>query len=149
MTDPGPLVTVPMPLRIAVNFPSPGNVRMAVAGEIDLATGPILSTRLLAVMREHHPVVVEVDLGKVTFLDCTGISVFVAARAAAVSTRCELWVTRPQGLVSRVLDVTGLLTTLTAPAVPDDPAPPRLNRWRPRFGRRAHAAPAPTTALAA
>jgi anti-anti-sigma factor len=142
-------VTVPVPLRIVASLPSPGFARLTVAGEINLATAPMVGMRLLAVIREYHPAVVEVDLAEVTFMDCAGIGVLVAVRAAALGTPCQLWVTGSQGLVERILDVTGLLAVLTAPAVPDCPQPPRLSRWRPRLGRHTPAVPVAAVTLAA
>jgi len=79
------------------------------------ATGHLLRDRLLDVLREQAPAVLNVDLGGVTFLDCTGISALVAARNAAVQAGRQMRVTRPQPIVGRVLEVTGLLDVLTAP----------------------------------
>jgi anti-anti-sigma factor len=120
----------PVPLRIEVSFPSPGSVRMAVAGEIDLATAPTLGMRLLTVMDAHHPVVIDVDLAEVGFLDCSGIGALVTVRNAAEKSGCQVWVSHPQPLVATVLEVLGLLTVFTAPVVSAEvPRPWSMPSW--------------------
>jgi anti-anti-sigma factor len=84
-----------------------------VVGEVDLATAHLLRDRLLGVLHEQAPAVVEVDLAGVTFLDCTGISVLVAVRNAAIRAGGQLRVANPQPIVRRVLELTGLLGVLT------------------------------------
>ena len=102
-------------LHLDTSWPAPSTVRVAVVGEVDLATAHLLRDRLLGVLREQAPAVLDVDLAGVTFLDCTGISALVAVRNAAMRTGRQVRVTHPQPIVRRVLDVTGLLGPLTAP----------------------------------
>jgi anti-anti-sigma factor len=101
--------------HLDTSWPAPSTVRVAVVGEVDLATAHLLRDRLLGVLREQAPAVLDVDLAGVTFLDCTGISALVAVRNAAMNTGRQVRVTHPQPIVRRVLDVTGLLGPLTAP----------------------------------
>jgi anti-anti-sigma factor len=111
-------------LHIDTSWPSPSTARVAVVGEVDLATAHLLRDRLLGVLREQAPAVLVVDLAGVTFLDCTGISTLVAVRNAAVRSGRQMRVSHPQPIVRRVLDVTGLLGILTAPI--DQPQPPPI-----------------------
>jgi anti-anti-sigma factor len=104
------------PLRVDMAYPSPGTVRAAAVGEVDLATAQVLRDALLSALREHRPALLTVDVSGVTFLDCTGISALVAAHAAAARAGCQLWVTGSRPMVHRVLGLTGLLTVLVAPA---------------------------------
>lgn len=115
MTTTFPRPLAPAPLRIEVTFTSPSSVRMAVAGEIDLATAPMLGMRLLTAIDAHHPAVIDVDLAEVGFLDCSGIGVLVAVRNAAEKSHCQVLVSHPQPLVATVLEVLGLLGPFTAP----------------------------------
>ena len=108
-------VTALTQLYLDTNCPAPSTVRVAVVGEVDLATAHLLRDRLLGVLREHAPAVLDVDLAGVTFLDCTGVSALVAVRNAATRSGRQVRVTHPQPIVRRVLDVTGLLSVLTAP----------------------------------
>jgi anti-anti-sigma factor len=101
-------------LHIDTNYSWPG-VAVAVAGEVDLATAPVLRDRLVNALQEQNAAVLDVDLGGVTFLDCAGISALVAARNTAVQAGRQMWVTYPQPIVRRILELTGLLDVLTAP----------------------------------
>ena len=98
---------------VAMISPSPGTARVAVTGEVDLATAPELRERLLGVLHTHRPAVLDIDLAGVTFLDCTGIGALVAVHNAAVHEGCQVRVCHPQPIVRRVLEVTGLLDALT------------------------------------
>jgi anti-anti-sigma factor len=106
-------------LHIDTSYPSPDTARIAVAvavaGEVDLASAPILLERLLSLLHEQAPAVLDVDLAGCTFLDCAGIGALVGARNAAVQTGCRLRVTNPRPIVRRVLELTGLLDVLAAP----------------------------------
>jgi len=102
-------------LHIDMSYPSPATARVAVVGEVDLATGRVLRHSLFSVLHDHSPAVLEVDLAGVTFLDCTGISALASVRNAAVQTGCQMRVTHPQPIVRRVLELTGLLGVFTTP----------------------------------
>lgn len=107
-------VTVSPQLRIDTTYPSPDTALAAVVGEVDMATAQVFRDKLLNMLREHPPAVLNVDLSGVTFLDCAGIRVLVAVHNAAVQVDCLMWVTGPRPIVHRVLDLTGLLKILTA-----------------------------------
>lgn len=121
--------TVSSQLRIDTTYPSPDTARAAVVGEVDLATAQVLRDRLLNVLREHPLCVLNVDLSGVSFLDCAGISALVAVHNAAVQVGCRVRVTGPRPIVHRILDLTGLLSILTAP--PDQPQRPVMNPENP------------------
>jgi anti-anti-sigma factor len=108
-------VTAPTQLHLDTSWPAPSVVRVAVLGEVDLATAHLLLDRLLGVLREQTPAVLDVDLAGVTFLDCTGISALVRVRNTAIRTGGQVRVTHPQPIVGRLLDLVGLLGPLTAP----------------------------------
>lgn len=102
-------------LPIDTSCPSPATARLGVAGEIDLATAPVLRDKLLTLLRNQTPAVLVVDLTGVTFLDCAGISALVGVRNAAGRTGCQMRITYLQPFVRRVLEVAGLLGIFTAP----------------------------------
>jgi anti-anti-sigma factor len=136
------LPRAPVPLRIEVSFPSPGTARLAVAGEVDLATAPMLGMRILTVLDACHPAVIDVDLAAVTFLDCSGIGTLVTARNTAEQTRCQIRISHPRPMVAQILDMVGLLVPFTAPIVPAEPSPPQIaspRTTRNRFVRMARA----------
>jgi anti-anti-sigma factor len=103
-------------LHIDTTYPSPATARAAVVGEVDLATAQVLREGLLHVLRTRPPAVLDVDLSGVTFLDCAGIGALVAIHNAAVAGGCQMRVTGARPIVRRILDVTGLLSILTAPS---------------------------------
>jgi anti-anti-sigma factor len=109
------LVTVLTQLHLDTTCPSPGTVRVAVTGEVDMATATVLRDKLLDALDGQSPSVLEVDLAGVTFLDCAGLGALVAARNAAVQTGRQMRVSHPQPIVRRVLAVTGLITLLATP----------------------------------
>jgi anti-anti-sigma factor len=130
------LVTMLTPLHLEATCPSPGTVRVAVTGEVDIATATVLRDRLLGVLDGQRPSVLEIDLAGVTFLDCAGLGALVAARNAAVRSGRQMWVTHPHPFVRRVLAVTGLLTLLTTPI-------DRPQALVPESGYRSKRGPAP------
>jgi anti-anti-sigma factor len=108
-------------LHLDISYPSPSAARVAVTGEVDLATSPALRDMLLRVLQEQARGFLDVDLAGVSFLDCAGVSALVAARNAAVHAGRQIRVSNPQPIVVRVLDLTGLLGVFTAPI--DRPLP--------------------------
>jgi len=110
-------VTGSAQLHIDTSYPSTATARVAVAGEVDLATTPALRERLLHVLRDQRPELLDVDLAEVTFLDCTGLGALVAVRNAAIRAGGQMRVSHPQPVVRRVLEVTGLLGVFTAPTI--------------------------------
>jgi anti-anti-sigma factor len=118
-----PLTTAAASLSIATTRPGPGSVRVAVVGEIDMATAPRLRVELLAVIAQAAGrSEVRVDLAGVTFIDAIGVSALVQANRAAGRAGVGFAVERPQGLVLRILEVLGLVDALLAPGQPAPPA---------------------------
>ncbi|MGN9911732.1 STAS domain-containing protein [Phytohabitans sp. LJ34] len=107
-------VTALAQLHIDTTYPSAVTARVAVVGEVDLATTPMLRERLLRLLRDRSPDLLDVDLAGVTFLDCTGLAALVAVRDAAIQAGHQMRVSHPQPIVRRVLEVTGLLAVFTA-----------------------------------
>lgn len=102
------------PLWIDVRCPSPGTALVTVAGEIDLSNADLLRARLILLMSVFHPQHTEVDLAGVTLIDCSGLTALLVASGVAAHHGGRLWVTNPQPLVVRVLELTGLRAGLTA-----------------------------------
>lgn len=130
------------------SYPSPAMARVAVAGEVDLATAAALRERLLHVLYDQSPDLIDVDLAGVTFLDCTGIGALVAVRNAAVQAGRQVRVSHPRPIVRRVLEVTGLLGVFTAPIGLPAPAPTG-SETPSRFGPTPRAVTQPTERMAA
>ncbi|HEU4513234.1 MAG TPA: STAS domain-containing protein [Nocardioidaceae bacterium] len=90
---------------------------VTVAGELDVATAPMLNGVLRDVLDVAAPCVV-MDLDRVSFIDSTGLGVLVAAhrRAAGVAGKLVLVCHDPRCL--KVIEITGLTRIFTfAPTV--------------------------------
>lgn len=70
-----------------------------VTGEVDLATAPQLQDALLAAVKASAAV--ELDLRRVTFIDCVGIEVLRRAQRVADRSACHL-VVRSSAPVARL-----------------------------------------------
>jgi anti-sigma B factor antagonist len=79
---------------------------LVVHGELDIATAPELSRLLEGLRRRHHAVVV--DLAEVTFIDSTGLSALMDARAESSRDGWHFTVRRPSPAVRRVVELAGL-----------------------------------------
>jgi anti-sigma B factor antagonist len=115
VSDPYPRMSASPLLHVDITRPAPATIRIALAGEVDLATARDLSDRLLSVLHAEHPAVLEVDLIDVSFLACAGVGALACVRSAAVRAGCQLRLIRPQPIVGMVLELTGMLADLTAP----------------------------------
>jgi anti-anti-sigma factor len=67
----------------------------------------------------------DLDLDDVTFLDCAGIKEFIRAYSDAHGRGHMLTVSRPHGIVRRILELTGVLDVLMPDGRPT--APHRLD----------------------
>ncbi|MFC0534194.1 STAS domain-containing protein [Phytohabitans kaempferiae] len=90
-------------------------VRLGLVGEIDLSSVDVLlraqgEALAMAASRGLRGIVVDVD--RVTFLDSTGIGALVGGFRQAAAADLSFRLENPRGVVARVLDVAGVLTTL-------------------------------------
>jgi anti-anti-sigma factor len=84
---------------------------VAVLGELDCATAPVLS-QMLADLAEPGRVIL-VDLSDTEFVDCAGIAPLVAACEQLRKLGGDLILDAPTSPVSRVIERTGLNKVLT------------------------------------
>ena len=100
VTDGPPAFAIePAPLRGA-----PG---VRVRGEVDLGTAPALTAALETAIRESLGAFV-VDLCDVTFLDSSGVSVLIRARALLGREDRELAIVCPPGAARRIFEIAGV-----------------------------------------
>ena len=95
----------------ATTTEEPGCVRVALAGDCDLAVRDEMSAALLAAVRDAELVIV--DLAAVGFLDSSGLHGLVAAHHEARGRGGRLYVENPTGSVAAVLDLTGVSALLS------------------------------------
>jgi anti-sigma B factor antagonist len=84
-----------------------GTAVVAVAGEIDVYTSPLLQERLVEVLRDGSSSIV-LDLSAVTFLDSTGLGVLITGLKRCRSAEGDLVLVTSQPNVLKVLEITGL-----------------------------------------
>lgn len=86
----------------------PGGAVVALRGELDLATSPLLRTALAELIGQPSVRCVVVDMGGVTFIDSTGVHVLV--EAARRLRRCggDLTLSGTKPGAFKVLDIRGL-----------------------------------------
>jgi anti-sigma B factor antagonist len=99
----------PLELRVSEH---PAGARVALAGDLDLATAPMLSEALERVER-GEPDVIVLDLREVTFMDSTGMSILLEAGKRAGEAGWELQIIRGSNQVDRLIAETGVEEFLT------------------------------------
>ena len=80
---------------------------VAVSGEIDIASAPKLREELLSALHRHGARLA-LDLGGVTFMDCAGVNVLLAARRHALLEGGWVRVAWASRRARNILMITGL-----------------------------------------
>ena len=81
---------------------------VAVSGDIDLSTGPLVSRALDDALAADGVTDVDVDLSAVQFLDSSGIALLLKGRRTADEHARGFRVTGAQGMARQVLELTGV-----------------------------------------
>lgn len=79
-----------------------------ISGDLDPATAPALEAALADAVADPEVSSIAVDLSGLTFLDSSGLRVFVVAREAMRAREAAFTLRSPSANVRRLLDVTGL-----------------------------------------
>lgn len=95
-----------MKLRLA-RRPLAGVVVVAVEGELDLFTAPLLRDEVRDAIQKDGPSLV-LDLTELSFMDSSGLSVLIEAWRLATSEGGVVSLAAPQPPVARILRTTGL-----------------------------------------
>jgi anti-sigma B factor antagonist len=122
-------------LQMDIAAAARGTVRAVIAGELDISNSHILQVRLLAVLRDRHPTVLDLDMANVTFMDSSTIHALVRVHATAERAGCRMRILNLRPIVVRELEELGLLEAFGAAAA--------LERTRVHEG---HGRPRPETA---
>ncbi len=96
-----------------------GTVRIALEGELDLAGARQMEESLAAAEREG-PSRLIVDLGRLAFIDSTGLRLLLQADARAKEGGYELVLRPGEPAVQRAFEVTGALAVLRFEDAPGD-----------------------------
>lgn len=95
-----------------------GLVRLALAGEIDLAATSAVREHVVSALKADSAGIV-IDLAAVTFLDSSGIGVLLESRRLTIEAGRAFQAVNPQGSVASVLDLTGVRAYLAGDAAVD------------------------------
>jgi anti-sigma B factor antagonist len=95
-----------------------GTVSLALEGELDLAGAGQMEESLAAAERES-PARLIIDLGRLAFMDSTGLRLLLQADARAREQGYELVLRPGEPAVQRVFEVTGALAVLRFESSPE------------------------------
>jgi anti-sigma B factor antagonist len=95
--------TSPPAFRVEIGE-DPGAVVLALHGEADLATAPLLA-RALAELSQDGTAPVVLDASSLKFIDACCLGVIVSARVLLSEQGRDLWVRSPAPLVRRILTI--------------------------------------------
>jgi anti-sigma B factor antagonist len=101
-----------------------GALTLAVSGDIDLASSPVVSDAIGAALAADGVATVQVNLSGVRFMDSSGIALLLKARRDADERSITLRVVGARGSALQVLELTGVLAHLSGRTGPDQPAAP-------------------------
>jgi anti-sigma B factor antagonist len=88
-------------------FSKDGQLRLAVVGELDIASAPALLAEIERFERET-PDTLALDLGGVTFMDVSGMRVLLEAAQRARNRAAEFVIFNPRSCASRVFGLTAV-----------------------------------------
>jgi stage II sporulation protein AA (anti-sigma F factor antagonist) len=105
-----PLRSDPL-LHITTEYDGIDRVVLHIYGEVDLSGVATLRTALVAALAEGARQIV-VDVEEMSFISSDGLRCLVGAAQSAAAAHSTLYVTSPQRIVQRALEVTGLAGAL-------------------------------------
>jgi anti-sigma B factor antagonist len=88
-----------------------GNATVELHGELDVYTAPTFRELALKLLQDGHSRIV-LDAARLTFIDSTGIGLFVSVMRRAEADGGFVRVTGANGPVARALEITGLAQRL-------------------------------------
>jgi anti-anti-sigma factor len=87
---------------------------VALCGELDMSVRDEVAAVLLAELNRPGSTALRADLSAVSFLDSTVIAVLLRVRYDAEAAGLSFTVANPRGAVRRALEITGVLSVLSA-----------------------------------
>ncbi|AWW35801.1 MULTISPECIES: STAS domain-containing protein [Streptomyces] len=122
---------MPLPLLNVYRHDHTSRALITLAGEIDLATAPLVRTALAACVHDGIRTT-DVDLTAVTFCDASGLSAFITSSRLAVDAGMTLQLHYPPPIMARIIEVTRCGFLLHEPHAVRPPS-----RWVPDAACRA------------
>jgi anti-anti-sigma factor len=103
---------LPLPPFEVLHARSAGGVRLALRGELDMYSAPLLERQLEAVAADARGEIV-LDLAELTFMDVSGLRTILDAARTARRGRRALVIENPMPHIVRLLELTAIDQTLT------------------------------------
>lgn len=95
-------------MNLKIDVSEKGNTAIVqLTGEIDVYTAPMLVEKLIP-LTEQKDKVVKVDMEKTTYLDSTGLGIFISAYKSSQEHESKLELIHAKDRVLRLFKVTGL-----------------------------------------
>ncbi|MFC7533576.1 STAS domain-containing protein [Actinoplanes sp. GCM10030250] len=110
------------PLAVTKHDDGAGVARLEIAGQLDEDTSEGFVDLIANAVDQDGVNAVVVDLHRVTFLAAAGVRTLLHGLAAASSRNCSFRVVGAQGIVHRVLTISGVLETLAVTPESDSAA---------------------------
>jgi anti-anti-sigma factor len=98
---------LPAPPFSVRGFRTPDGYRLVVVGELDLATGPLLTDQLIEAER-RRPGTLTLDLSGLTFMSGAGMRILLHAARRAQRERRGLVVLNPRPHIRRLFELTAV-----------------------------------------
>jgi anti-anti-sigma factor len=112
-------MSTPTPNALEVNVSiESGSARIALAGELDIATAPDFASRVRELPGRDGSRIV-LDLRELEFMDSTGLRALLAVADSASALGMDVAIVRGGETVGRILELTGVDQRI---AVVDDPS---------------------------
>jgi anti-sigma B factor antagonist len=92
---------------------------LRATGDLDLSTAPLLDELVGSLLAEHAPLLLQLDLSGLEFLDANGISALLRVRAAVAAGGGHLTLRRPSGRTRLILSIAQVAEAFQ---IEDDPA---------------------------
>jgi anti-anti-sigma factor len=89
-----------------------GGLRVALTGDLDVASAPAVEERLVELDRPDAPAVLVLDLRGLSFIDSTGLSLLINTDSRARKAGRHVTIVSGKGAPRRLLETTGLIGRL-------------------------------------
>jgi anti-sigma B factor antagonist len=89
-----------------------GGVRVALSGDLDMATAPEVEERLVALDGPESPSDLVLDLRGLSFIDSTGLSLLINTDSRVRKAGRHVTIVSGRGAPRRLLETTGLIRRL-------------------------------------
>ncbi len=108
-----------VPLQIHVTHQVKG-VRIALVGELDIATAPQFRERLADLIASKPNRTIAIDMASTSYVDSTGLSILITAHKRLEHAGGNLFIENPPAGVVRLFEVSGLLSIFSIASAAGD-----------------------------